>query len=178
MIFGRKKRNTEEIVDDVVVDETAEEGTGQAEEAPAEPETELSKAEAKAREWDDAFDREEGPFDISEVDLEADEDDVKRLDLGSIIITPFEGMTMQLQVNRESNKVQSILVGDGESGLEIAAFAGPSKSSMAPEIREGALGKTKATYFDQGLLRTGMIRAPLRAVSARLERQRLIDKRE
>ena len=49
---------------------------------------------------------------------------------------------------------------------------------MAPEIREGALGKTKATYFDQGLLSTGMIRAPLRAVSARLERQRLIDKRE
>lgn len=91
MIFGRKKRNTEEIVDDVVVDETAEEGTGQAEERLAEPETELSKAEAKAREWDDAFDREEGPFDISEVDLEADEDDVKRLDLGSIIITPFEG---------------------------------------------------------------------------------------
>ena len=49
---------------------------------------------------------------------------------------------------------------------------------LAPEIREGALGKTKATYFDQGLLRTGMIRAPLRAVSARLERQGLIDKRE
>lgn len=143
MIFGRKKRNTEEIVDDVVVDETAEEGTGQAEEAPAEPETELSKAEAKAREWDDAFDREEGPFDISEVDLEADEDDVKRLDLGSIIITPFEGMTMQLQVNRESNKVQSILVGDGESGLEIAAFAGPSKSSMAPEIREEIIKGTQ-----------------------------------
>lgn len=49
---------------------------------------------------------------------------------------------------------------------------------LAPEIREGALGKTKAAYFDQGLLRTGMIRAPLRAVSARLERQGLIDKRE
>lgn len=49
---------------------------------------------------------------------------------------------------------------------------------LAPEIREGALGKTKATYFDKGLLRTGMIRAPLRAVSARLERQGLIDKRE
>lgn len=44
---------------------------------------------------------------------------------------------------------------------------------LAPEIREGALGKTKATYFDQGLLRTGMIRAPLRAVQAKLERAEL-----
>lgn len=49
---------------------------------------------------------------------------------------------------------------------------------LAPEVRDGALGKTKAAYFDQGLLRTGMIRAPLRAVSARLERQGLLDKGE
>lgn len=49
---------------------------------------------------------------------------------------------------------------------------------LAPDIREGVLGKTKAEYFDQGLLRTGMIRAPLRAVDARLGRQGLLDKRE
>lgn len=47
---------------------------------------------------------------------------------------------------------------------------------LAPEVRDGALGKTKAAYFDQGLLRTGMIRAPLRAVDARLGRQGLLDK--
>lgn len=41
---------------------------------------------------------------------------------------------------------------------------------LAPEIREGALGKTKADYFDKGVLSTGMIRAPLRAVRQRLER--------
>ena len=49
---------------------------------------------------------------------------------------------------------------------------------LAPDIREGVLGKTKAEYFDKGLLRTGMIRAPLRAVDARLGRQGLLDKRE
>lgn len=49
---------------------------------------------------------------------------------------------------------------------------------LAPDIRDGVLGKTKATYFDKGLLRTGMIRAPLRAVDARLGRQGLLDKRE
>ena len=43
---------------------------------------------------------------------------------------------------------------------------------LAPEIRAGVLGQTKAAYFDAGLLRSkGMIRSPLRAVNARLERQ-------
>ena len=42
---------------------------------------------------------------------------------------------------------------------------------LAPEIRAGALGQTKAAYFDAGLLRTGMIRAPLYAVEQRLQRQ-------
>ena len=42
---------------------------------------------------------------------------------------------------------------------------------LAPDIRAGALGQTKAAYFDQGLLSKGMIRAPLRAVEARLTRQ-------
>lgn len=47
---------------------------------------------------------------------------------------------------------------------------------LAPEIRAGALGQGKAAYFDKGLLRRGMIRAPLRAVEARLQRQDLIVK--
>ncbi len=43
---------------------------------------------------------------------------------------------------------------------------------LAPDIRAGVLGQTKATYFDAGLLRSkGMIRSPLRAVNARLTRQ-------
>ncbi len=46
---------------------------------------------------------------------------------------------------------------------------------LAPEIRAGALGQGKAEYFDRGLLRRGMIRAPLRAVRERLTRQGLID---
>lgn len=43
---------------------------------------------------------------------------------------------------------------------------------LAPEVRAGVLGMTKAGYFDAGLLRSkGMIRAPLRAVRERLTRQ-------
>lgn len=42
---------------------------------------------------------------------------------------------------------------------------------LAPDVRAGALGKTKAEYFDQGLLTRNAIRSPLRAVRARLQRQ-------
>ncbi len=42
---------------------------------------------------------------------------------------------------------------------------------LAPEIRAGAIGETKAQYFDRGLLTKGMIRATLTAVEERLQRQ-------
>jgi hypothetical protein len=42
---------------------------------------------------------------------------------------------------------------------------------LTPEIREGAIGQTKAQYFDRGLLTKGMIRANLSAVEERLQRQ-------
>lgn len=41
---------------------------------------------------------------------------------------------------------------------------------LAPEIREGVLGPTKATYFDQGLLTRGMVRAKVGTVQQRLRR--------
>jgi hypothetical protein len=43
---------------------------------------------------------------------------------------------------------------------------------LAPEIRAGVLGVTKAQYFDAGLLRSkGMIRAKTSAVTARLKQE-------
>ncbi len=42
---------------------------------------------------------------------------------------------------------------------------------LSADVRDGVMGKTKATYFDQGLLGQGAIRSPLRAVEARLGRQ-------
>lgn len=42
---------------------------------------------------------------------------------------------------------------------------------LGPDVRAGALGVTKAAYFDQGLLRRGLLRSPLRVVNERLTRQ-------
>ncbi len=83
--------------------------------------------------WDAAFAREEGPYDIEEVDLDAD--DVKRLDLGTLIITPFDKMNLQLQVDKAKEKVQALLISDGVSAMEVAVFAGPTRASMVSEIR-------------------------------------------
>jgi len=82
-----------------------------------------------SRDW-----REDGPFDISEVDLDAD--DVQRLDFGSLIVTPFDNMQMQLQINQASGQVQALLVVDGKSAIEVALFAAPAKGSMLAQVRE------------------------------------------
>jgi len=42
---------------------------------------------------------------------------------------------------------------------------------MAPELRAGVLGPTKAGYFDQGVLTRGMVRSRVRDVRQRLGRQ-------
>lgn len=133
VIFGRRKAQADEAEQDetpVVGDE--EIGQEEGDTLPSDD----------AARWDAEFTREEGPFDISEVDLEVDADEVRRVDLGTVIMTPFQGMTTQLQVNRETNKVQSLLVGDGQSALEVAVFAGPAKSSMTGEIRDEIMAGT------------------------------------
>lgn len=129
MIFGRKKQQP--------VDEPV------APVSPESPDEVLDEEMDDAARWDAEFDRDEGPFDISEVDLSADEDEVKRLDLDTLILTPFQGMNLQLQVDRAKEIVQSILVSDGQSALEVAVFAGPAKSSMTAEIRDEVVAVTE-----------------------------------
>jgi hypothetical protein len=62
--------------------------------------------------------RADGPFDFEEVDLTADE--VERLDLGSLILTPWQGMGLQLQVNEATQQVIAALAFWEQSGLELA----------------------------------------------------------
>lgn len=78
--------------------------------------------------------RADGPFDHDEVDLDADE--VERLDLGSMILTPWEGMGLQLQVNDGTQQVVAALAFWEESGLELALLAAPTSGGLAAELRE------------------------------------------
>ncbi len=89
-----------------------------------------------SRDW-----RVDGPFDVGEVDLDAD--DVERLDFGCMVLTPFEGMQMQLQVDQKTKRVQAALVMSGSSAIEVALFAAPAHSSMVAEIRQEMIEATE-----------------------------------
>ena len=85
----------------------------------------------ESRDW-----RDDGPFDITEVDLSTDADSgIERLDFGSLVVTPDPEVAIQLQIEQESQRVQALMALHGSSGLEVALFAAPARSSMIPEVR-------------------------------------------
>lgn len=77
---------------------------------------------------------------------------------------PAHPNTLSFVVARFAHQVTDEDRGGRETTLEAL-------ERLGPEIRAGVLGPTKASYFDQGLLRTGMVRATVGAVRARLTRQ-------
>ncbi|WP_297741216.1 DUF3710 domain-containing protein [uncultured Tessaracoccus sp.] len=139
MIFGRKKRQSaqtdDERVDDVKGELSADDDSHTKPEHrddEAKDRHAMEKHEAQWLAWDEEFDREDGPFDIDEVDLHAD--DIKRLDLGCIVVTPFPDMKMQISVNNQQVP-QAIIVQDEHSAIEVALFGAPLRSAYVPEIR-------------------------------------------
>jgi len=154
-MFSRKKKaeeadldevfddDVDEELDDEVDEDFDDEFDDEPDELDEEDEEELIEDAEPLDEWQ-ALDasrdwREDGPFDINEVDLDAD--DVQRLDFGSLVVTPFDGMQLQMQVNQD--EVQSLLVVDGKSSIEIVLFAAPLRSSMLANTRAEMQAATK-----------------------------------
>lgn len=71
-----------------------------------------------------------GPYDRSQVSGLQD-----RIDLGSLWLTPVDGMQLRLEIDQESNEVTSTSVLIGESMVQIQAFAAPRSSGIWEEIR-------------------------------------------
>jgi len=151
-MFGRKRMvdedEPEETDDDL---EEGDEGDDDFEEdddttgVVEDDEEEEDVPEEPVDEWE-AFDssqdwREDGPFDISEVDLDAD--DIQRLDFGSLVVTPFDGMQLQLQVQQGTNQVQALMVVDKKSAIEVALFAAPARALMLAEVRDDMQSATE-----------------------------------
>ena len=131
MIFGRKAREASEdaveieSVDEELLDDEVDATDDQLDE-------DAGAAEGVA---DDDFDaRVDGPFDFDEVDLDAD--GVDRVEFGPLIITPFEGLGLQLHGDPNSGTVHALLAAFGDSGLELALFAAPRTGGLAAELRE------------------------------------------
>ncbi len=107
----------------------------------AEAEIEVAQDEADDAEDADEVDwRADGPFDSEEVELG---DEVTRIDLGSLVITPWDGLGLQLQVNEASRVVQAVTAVWKNSGLEVALFAAPASGGLADELREDAVDEAE-----------------------------------
>lgn len=160
MIFGRKRKSattdpidTEEesleIVGDdageheVDVDVDAEDETlGEDDEVEVTDVAALEAAEeAVAADTGEIDWRADGPFDSEEVDLT--EDQVARIDLGAVIVTPWEGLGLQLQVNESDRQVQAVTAVWKNSGLEVTLFAAPASGGLAEELREDAVDEAE-----------------------------------
>lgn len=76
----------------------------------------------------------QGPHDAADVDVERD--GVQRVDLGGILITPQPGTELRLQVDEQTQEVQSVLLAGSEGGMELRAFARARSEEMWPEVRQ------------------------------------------
>ncbi len=72
-----------------------------------------------------------GPFDVADLP----DDDVKRVDLGSLLIEPATGHELRLQVDEASGNVQSVVLASKDGAIEIRAFAAPRNGDLWSEVR-------------------------------------------
>lgn len=143
MIFGRKRGATPQEADDIESVPHPDDGDGDR--------LADSSGSPEAREEADAVDspdepvdlREDGPFDIDEVDLDAD--DVTRLDLGALVVTPIEGMAMELQVDQKTQAVRAAVVSYEGAAIEISLFASPANGGLAAQTLDELVDATRAS---------------------------------
>ncbi|HZA31962.1 MAG TPA: DUF3710 domain-containing protein [Propionibacteriaceae bacterium] len=106
--------------------------SGEATRGSSQAAADLDLAALDSKDW-----RTEGPFDIDEVDLEADtEDDPPRIDLGSMVLTGFPGAELRLQVAEETQQIVSAMLVTGDSALELGTYAAPRSGGLWAELRD------------------------------------------
>ena len=159
MIFGRKKKAavpaspdsadpTQEPDEetDREPDPAADEDADAEVRDDSEDEDDVSEDEDDSDEdddWDEdpAEWRSEGPFDLDEVDLDGDE--VERMDLGALIITPEEGMQLQIVADAETRQGMALVAVLGASAIQVEVRAAPNSGGFAKEIRGDIEAETK-----------------------------------
>ena len=138
MIFRRGKKSPEsEPLETHRDTEPVEEQSAEASEAEPATAEETDEGALDVEELDSRFWREQGPYDIAEVDLDDEEpEDSPRIDLGSMILTGFPGAELRLQVSEETQQIVSAMLISGNSALELGAYAAPRSGGLWSELRE------------------------------------------
>ncbi|MFC7621939.1 DUF3710 domain-containing protein [Microlunatus sp. GCM10028923] len=133
----------DDATDDAAADDTADDDAADGEQDSEDPDAEDTEAaedsdgtdldvdDLDGREW-----RDEGPYDVAEVDLETEPEAGPRIDLGSMIITGIEDAELRLQVADETQQIVSAMLISKDSALELGAFAAPRSGGLWSELRE------------------------------------------
>jgi hypothetical protein len=83
--------------------------------------------------------RARGPWDASEVEI--DEDDDSRADLGSLLVRPAAGLDLQLQVDEASGQVIAAVLAGETGAVELRAFAAPRNGDIWDGMRRQLAGE-------------------------------------
>lgn len=149
-LFRRGRKTDADGVADDAVDEAADQAVDQAADqavdqaadgaaagaADGEPLDARSEKDGRSGSGADVSEertnRTRGPFDVSEV---VDDDEVARIDLGSLLVAPVEGMQLRLELDEQQEAVVSAHALLGDSGVQLQVFAAPRTLGVWPDIR-------------------------------------------
>lgn len=84
--------------------------------------------------------RAEGPWDRAEVEL--DEDDENKVDLGGLIITGRPGLELRLQVDEASQQIAAVLLVGADGAVELRPFAAPRNGDIWDDVRSAIAAET------------------------------------
>jgi len=80
-----------------------------------------------------------GPWDASEVDLE--EDDRSRVDLGAMSIKGRPGVEVRLQADEASGQIQAVMLVAEDGAMELRPFAAPRHEGIWDDVRAQLAGE-------------------------------------
>jgi hypothetical protein len=121
-VFRRKGKGGQADDEPTVSDEASTDDAGADAAQPAEP------ADAPTGV---AIDLEDGPYDADD----APADEIPRIDLGSLRVPMIDGLEVRLDVDQETGEPAQLVLADGESMLQLAAFAAPRGSGIWDLVR-------------------------------------------
>ncbi len=84
---------------------------------------------------------EHGPWDVSEVS-----DDIERLDLGSVLVTPTEGVNVQVQADQSTGSVTQLNLTRPDAMVQVQPYAAPRSGGLWEEVR----GQIKSSINSSG----------------------------
>jgi hypothetical protein len=129
-----RRRSADEPVDDPTVEALEDAELAESDQA--------GDGDAEVRDVG-GFDRSDGPFDETEVELADDE--LPRLDLGSLRIPGLPGISVQLEADEATQQVHAVTAIAGEAAVQLRAFAAPRSEGLWDSLRADTLHEIRAT---------------------------------